>query len=100
MKRQTQFDFDILTLLGNRQLYGLQIQQAFEDVLGRTLKSGSLYPKLSALENQGLIEGERNQLKVLYRLTDLGHRVLEEEKLIRQKLAFWGVEVDFHKKNK
>ncbi|HEY9647351.1 MAG TPA: helix-turn-helix transcriptional regulator, partial [Chroococcidiopsis sp.] len=48
---------ELLSLLVGRELYGLQITQAFEQVSRgkRKLSIGTLYPTLSRLEEKGLV---------------------------------------------
>lgn len=96
----TNIDELIMTALLNRQLYGLQISKAIEEVSNgeRKIGVGSLYPKLHKLEKKGYIKSywgddrpeERNGARRrYYQLTGLGSEVLDEAQQIRTSLANW-----------
>lgn len=44
---------NLLTLLMGKQLYGLAIIDALQEVIGRSLGVGSLYPALHKMEKRG-----------------------------------------------
>ncbi len=71
----------ILSLLGDRPMYGYQIAKAFgERTQGAlSLKEGTLYPILHALEREGAVEGRwetspRGRPRKYYHLTPRGRR--------------------------
>lgn len=73
----------ILSLLGDRPMYGYQIAKAFEERTQGALsfKEGTLYPILHALERDGAVEGRweispRGRNRKYYHLTVRGRRQL------------------------
>lgn len=88
-------DEDILTALGSRELYGLEILDELN--LGRPseLGFGSLYPALNRLEKKGLIgwrwgdeqETTGGARRKYYKITGLGLIVLREVRQYRNALA-------------
>jgi PadR family transcriptional regulator, regulatory protein PadR len=85
--RLSAIDEDILTALGERELYGLAILE--ELTLGR------LYPALNRLEKKGLVTwrwGDEAEVtggarRKYYKMTDLGATVLREVQQYRTSLA-------------
>lgn len=90
----------IMTALLNRELYGLMIAKAIEEVSNgeKKIGVGSLYPKLHKLEKKGYIESywgedrpeERNGARrKYYKLTGLGSEALDNAQKLRINLANW-----------
>ncbi len=90
----------ILTALLGRELYGLQIIQAFEDASEgkRRLSVGTLYPTLQRLEQKGLIKsrmedramGVRGGARRKYfKISPNGARRLGEAQTLRERLYAW-----------
>ncbi|PRY23973.1 PadR family transcriptional regulator [Pseudosporangium ferrugineum] len=78
--------FFILTALAARPLHGYGIVQSVVDLSGGelTLRPGTLYGALDRLDQQGLIEIDREEavdgrLRRYYRLSDSGAAALAEE---------------------
>ncbi|MFX0103803.1 MAG: helix-turn-helix transcriptional regulator [Candidatus Hodarchaeota archaeon] len=69
---------DILGLLWNRKMYGLDIQQAL-NLIGETTSPGQLYPALQKLEDLGAVECEEKEQKgsnpKYYTITDRGKQI-------------------------
>jgi PadR family transcriptional regulator, regulatory protein PadR len=88
-------DEDILTVFGDRELYGLEILDNLN--LGRPteLSFGSLYPALNRLEKKGFITwrwGDEQEVtggarRKYYKITALGAGTLEKVQDYRQSLA-------------
>ena len=88
-------DEDILTALGGRELYGLEILDELN--LGRPIELGfgSLYPALNRLEKKGLILwrwGDEQEVsggarRKYYKMTALGATTLREVQQYRASLA-------------
>jgi DNA-binding PadR family transcriptional regulator len=68
----------ILTLLGEGPMHGYQIIQEITERSGGIWRPspGSVYPTLSQLEDEGLVAGEKQEGKKVYRLTDEGREHL------------------------
>jgi DNA-binding PadR family transcriptional regulator len=68
----------ILTLLGEQPMHGYQIIQEITERSGGIWRPspGSIYPTLSQLEDEGLVVGEKQEGKKVYRLTDEGREQL------------------------
>jgi PadR family transcriptional regulator, regulatory protein PadR len=94
----TTLEEELLTLLFRRELYSVQIERAFSDVLSRKRKFGSFYPTLRKLEKQGLLEarwgdeepedrgGPRRRY---YKTSAHGERALEKAEYYRRQLRSW-----------
>ena len=77
----------ILAILREGDSYGYQIIQRITDLSTGELewKTGTLYPFLHTLENEGLVESywqtvENAPRRKYYRLTPLGEKALQQEK--------------------
>ena len=71
----------ILSLLGEGPKHGYQLMKAMEDRSGGMYRgsAGSIYPALQQLEDEGLIEGCRQEGRRVYQLTEAGRKELEKE---------------------
>jgi PadR family transcriptional regulator, regulatory protein PadR len=93
--RLSAIDEDILTALGGRELYGLEILDELNLDRPNELGFGSLYPALNRLEKKGLIAwrwGEEEEVtggarRKYYKMTGLGATVLREVQQYRASLA-------------
>jgi PadR family transcriptional regulator, regulatory protein PadR len=95
----------ILSILDKGENYGYQIIQGVQDLSDGKIRwtTGTLYPALHALENDGLVASRWLSVdnapdRKYYRLTDKGQKALEAEK--RQWLdvnavfaKLWGPEI-------
>lgn len=70
----------ILTLLGEAPMHGYQIIQELAERSGGLWRPspGSIYPTLSALEDEGLVKADQQEGKRVFELTDAGRAVLAE----------------------
>jgi len=94
----TTLEEELLTLLFRRELYSVQIERAFSDVLNRKRKFGSFYPTLRKLEKQGLLEAQWGDeepedrggpRRRYYKTSALGEKSLEQAEVNRQRLRGW-----------
>lgn len=96
----TKLEEEILSLLKGRELYGLQISQAYDEASQgkRKLSIGTLYPTLSRLEEKGLVvsrmlerpnDDRGGARRKYFRITNLGIRVLVEAYQFRDRLDNW-----------
>ena len=69
----------LLLLLAERPCHGYELIRHMEDrFLGLyTPSAGTIYPRLAALEEEGLVEHEEVEGRKVYRLTDAGREELE-----------------------
>lgn len=69
----------LLTLLAERPMHGYELIRLMEDqFLGLyTPSAGTIYPRLSALEAEGLVTHEEVDGRKVYRLTDAGREEVE-----------------------
>jgi PadR family transcriptional regulator PadR len=88
---------DLLTLLSDKQLYGLEILEAMK-ATGRAIGIGSLYPTLHNMQKKGLIESwwgeetpaERGHARRrYYTATEHGQCALAHTRHQRDALAQW-----------
>lgn len=77
----------ILSILDGREDYGYRIIQKIQDISDGKIRAttGTLYPALHALENEGLLASSWKSVenapdRKYYRLTEKGRRALEAEK--------------------
>jgi DNA-binding PadR family transcriptional regulator len=68
----------ILSLLAEGPKHGYQLMKEMQDRSGGLYRAsaGSVYPTLQQLEDEGLIESERQDGRRVYRITDAGRREL------------------------
>ena len=99
----TTLEQELLSLLSGRELYSVQIERAFKEVLGRKRNFGSFYPTLRKLEKQGLLsaqwgdeapEDRGGPRRRYYTVTGLGAQALSEAELRRQRLRKWALALE------
>lgn len=94
------FEEDLLNLLIGKQMYGLQISDAFEKISNgkRKISVSRLYPALNRLEQQGLITSRMAERpkdlkggakRKYFQITKKGTQVLNGVELYRQNLSQW-----------
>lgn len=71
-----------LALLAERPMNGYQIIQEIKQRSGGlwTVSSGSVYPALQQLEDEGLIQAGEHEGRRAFSLTEAGHRYVEENR--------------------
>lgn len=71
----------ILSLLAEGPKHGYQLMKEMEERSGGMYRAsaGSVYPTLQQLEDEGLIESERQGGKRVYRITEAGRKELERD---------------------
>jgi DNA-binding PadR family transcriptional regulator len=69
----------LLSLLAERSMHGYELIQALSDRFGGTYvpSAGTIYPRLSKLEEEGLVTKEADGRKTVYAITDAGRGELE-----------------------
>jgi PadR family transcriptional regulator, regulatory protein PadR len=97
--RLASLEEDVVTVLLSRELYGLQILQALNEVAAaRRIGFGSLYPTLHRLVRKGYLtdrwgeesDGESGGARrKYYKVTDLGEQALSATQMRRQQLVIW-----------
>ncbi len=84
--RKGSLELCMLALLANEERYGYQIAQGLTGSEGLAVSEGTIYPLLSRLQREGLIESEWRESpagppRKYYRLTPTGRAVLEAQAL-------------------
>lgn len=90
----------VLTILLNREFYGLEIIKALEEASEGKIRIGfgSLYPTLHKLEKKGFVkshwgedrpEERAGARRKYYRVTGVGEDALIETQRIRSRLLTW-----------
>jgi DNA-binding PadR family transcriptional regulator len=71
-----------LLLLEEQSLHGYQIIQLIEERSGGQWRpsAGSIYPALQLLEDQGYIQGEQQESRRVFHLTDSGRAYIEDHR--------------------
>ena len=94
----TTLEQELLSLLTGRELYSVEIERAFSEVVGRKRNFGSFYPTLRKLEKQGLLsarwgdeepEERGGPRRRYYKTTVLGADALKEAQRRREDLRDW-----------
>jgi len=69
----------LLSLLAEQSMHGYDLIQALSDRFGGTYvpSAGTIYPRLSKLEEEGLVEKTTDGRKTVYAITDAGRAELE-----------------------
>lgn len=72
----------LLSLLAEQPMHGYDMIQALSDRFGGTYvpSAGTIYPRLSKLEEEGLVEKTTDGRKTIYAITDAGRAELEARK--------------------
>jgi PadR family transcriptional regulator, regulatory protein PadR len=81
--RKGAIEYCVLALLEGRERYGYEIVQALSSVDGMLVTEGTVYPILSRLKRDGLVDTEWRESREgpprkYYRLTPSGQTALEE----------------------
>ncbi len=76
-------DLCVLGLIGNDTTYGYELAARFEHTGLGTIKGGTLYPRLTAMEKDGLLAaewrpGDGGPGRKYYRVSDKGRALLAE----------------------
>jgi len=85
----------ILSLLSEGPKHGYQLMKEMKERSGGAYQAsaGSIYPTLQQLEDEGLIESEREDGRRVYRLTPAGKKELKDDpdtaKRIWERVASW-----------
>jgi PadR family transcriptional regulator PadR len=96
--RLSALEENLLALLIGKQLYGLAIIDALQEVIERAIGVGSLYPALHKMEKKGLIrswwgeetpEERGHARRRYYTATGLGEQTLKATERKRLELAQW-----------
>lgn len=91
---------EVLTVLLGRELYGLQICEAFEQASNgkRRMSIGTLYPVLARLERKGLVtsrmaarptDDKGGARRKYFQITRRGSHALAEADQFRKQLSEW-----------
>ena len=69
----------LLSILNDRSMHGYELIQALEERFGGTYtpSAGTIYPRLSKLEAEGLVTKAADGRKTIYSITDAGRAELE-----------------------
>lgn len=81
--RKGALEYCVLALLGGREMYGLELVRTLAEVDGMVLSEGTLYPLLSRLRKEDLVdttwqESAAGPPRRYYRLTAKGRRALAD----------------------
>ena len=81
--RKGAVEYCVLALLNNREMYGLELVRTLAQVDGMVLSEGTLYPLLSRLRKESLVdttwqESVSGPPRRYYRLTPKGRHALTE----------------------
>ncbi len=76
--------FLMLRMISEGDATGYQLIRHIEGVTGSAPSTGSVYPMLKSMEEEGWIDGRKDEGKTIYSITDTGRerlQELEEEKM-------------------
>ncbi len=82
--RKGTLELCMLALLAHEERYGYQIAQGLIDSSGLAVHEGTIYPLLSRLQREGLVEAQWRESpagppRKYYRLTNTGRHVFEAQ---------------------
>jgi formylmethanofuran dehydrogenase subunit E len=70
--------FHILKMIAEGEVTGYQIIKKVGNLTGNKPSTGSIYPILESLQNEGWIKGKKSEKKTIYTITDSGGKKLKE----------------------
>lgn len=90
--RKGTLELCMLALLVHEQRYGYQIAQGLIETAGLAVSEGTIYPLLSRLQREGLVESHWHESpagppRKYYHLTDAGHQVFKSQASIWEKIT-------------
>jgi formylmethanofuran dehydrogenase subunit E len=66
----------MLKIISEKEVSGYEIIKKVDELTGKKPSTGSVYPLLKSMQNEGWIIGKNLGLKTIYRITDSGKKVL------------------------
>lgn len=67
----------MLKIISEKEASGYEIIKKVDELTGKKPSTGSVYPLLKSMQNEGWIVGKKLPCKTLYEITDAGKKVLK-----------------------
>lgn len=84
----------ILWLLSRKSTHGYDLMRDLENMRGKKITQGTLYPTLQKLEEYEYVKGHEEENRVVYRITAAGNKILHDTCTDFVK-TFFGIFHDF-----
>lgn len=76
-----------LRIISTDEVTGYDLMKRIEQITGRRPSSGTIYPMLSSMAEEGWIERRNEGEKALYSITDTGMKKMEEFQALKREYA-------------
>ena len=77
----------MLKIISEKDVSGYEIMKKVDELTGKKPSTGSVYPLLKSMQNEGWIIGKKQGLKTVYKITDSGKKVLEAHGTLKEDYA-------------
>ena len=76
-----------LKIMHDEEVTGYDLMKKIEEITGRKPSSGTIYPMLKSMTDDGWIEGREDGNRVLYSITEVGRKKMAEFRAIRSEYS-------------
>lgn len=76
-----------LKIMSEGEVSGYDLMKRIEEITGRKPSSGTIYPMLKSMADDGWIERKEDGNRVLYGITETGRRRMEEFRSLRSEYS-------------
>jgi len=77
----------MLKIISEKEVSGYEIIKKVNELTGKKPSTGSVYPLLKTMQNEGWIAGKKLPRKILYQIADKGKSVLKAHNSLKDKYA-------------
>jgi DNA-binding PadR family transcriptional regulator len=77
----------MLKIISMGKVSGYQIMKRVETLTGRKPSTGSVYPLLRSMQDQGWIVGKTAGNKTLYEITDQGKEIVQKHDALKEQIS-------------
>lgn len=77
----------MLKIISEKEVSGYEIIKKVDLLTGKKPSTGSVYPLLKSMQNEGWVVGEKRSFKTVYQVTDSGKKVLEAHGTMKEDYA-------------
>jgi DNA-binding PadR family transcriptional regulator len=77
----------MLKIISMENVSGYQIMKRVEVLVGEKPSTGSVYPLLKSMQNEGWITGKKEGNKTLYEITDKGKEIVQKHDALKEQIS-------------
>lgn len=77
----------MLKIISMEKVNGYQIMKRVEVLIGEKPSTGSVYPLLKSMQNEGWIVGKKAGNKTLYEITDKGKEIIQKHDTLKEHIS-------------